>query len=191
MMGGIDTDATADLERVVSDDYARLVRAVALACGSVPAAEDAVQQALARAWDRVQRGEQIDRLGGWIVTMAPSDGDWSSMAVPAPRLGTTFQGEPIWTGEELLFWADGRAFRPSDQTWREIARPEASPDLLPRARTAWAGDRAYLVALATNAVPEHGRRFEYDVTPPPSRWLESGSYASHFRASKGVVGRAT
>jgi RNA polymerase sigma-70 factor (ECF subfamily) len=70
MMGGIDTDATADLERVVRDDYVRLVRAVALACGSVPAAEDAVQEAFARAWDRVQGGEQIDRLGGWIVTVA-------------------------------------------------------------------------------------------------------------------------
>jgi RNA polymerase sigma factor (sigma-70 family) len=70
MMGGIDTDATAGLERVVRDDYTRLVRAVALACGSVPVAEDAVQEAFARAWDRARRGERFARPAAWVVTVA-------------------------------------------------------------------------------------------------------------------------
>lgn len=60
----------AAIERLVREEHVRLVRAVALAGGSVPAAEDAVQEALARAWDRLARGEPIDHLGGWVVTVA-------------------------------------------------------------------------------------------------------------------------
>ena len=68
-MTGIEgsTEAVAQLVR---DEYARLVRAVALACGSLPEAEDAVQEALTRAWDRVGRGEEFDHLASWVVTVA-------------------------------------------------------------------------------------------------------------------------
>jgi RNA polymerase sigma-70 factor (ECF subfamily) len=47
-----------------------VVNAVALVCGSVPAAEDAVQEALLRGWMRSSRGEQIDRPAAWVVTVA-------------------------------------------------------------------------------------------------------------------------
>ncbi|HKZ76153.1 MAG TPA: hypothetical protein VJ259_05765, partial [Actinomycetota bacterium] len=43
-------------------DYPRLVAGVALVAGSRPAAEDAVQEALARAWERSERGEEIESL---------------------------------------------------------------------------------------------------------------------------------
>jgi RNA polymerase sigma-70 factor (ECF subfamily) len=56
--------------RFVEAEYQRLVRAVALACGSAVVAEDAVQEALARAWERRRRGEQIESLGKWTVTVA-------------------------------------------------------------------------------------------------------------------------
>jgi RNA polymerase sigma-70 factor (ECF subfamily) len=50
--------------------YPRLVGAVALACGSRPAAEDAVQEALLRAWERSEKGEEIDSLEAWVTTVA-------------------------------------------------------------------------------------------------------------------------
>ena len=43
---------------------------LALACGSRAAAEDAVQEALARAWERSERGEMISSLTAWVTTVA-------------------------------------------------------------------------------------------------------------------------
>jgi len=50
--------------------YPRLVAAIALTSGSRPAAEDAVQEALIRAWERSDKGEEIDSLKGWVTTVA-------------------------------------------------------------------------------------------------------------------------
>lgn len=50
--------------------YPRLVAAVALVCGSRPAAEDAVQEALLRAWERSEKGEEIESLDAWITTVS-------------------------------------------------------------------------------------------------------------------------
>ena len=50
--------------------YPRLVAAVALIAGNRAAAEDAVQEALARAWERSDRGEQIDSLAAWVTKVA-------------------------------------------------------------------------------------------------------------------------
>jgi RNA polymerase sigma-70 factor (ECF subfamily) len=47
-----------------------VVNAVALASGSYPAAEDAVQEALVRAWMRSERGEQLDSLPAWVAAVA-------------------------------------------------------------------------------------------------------------------------
>lgn len=38
--------------------------------GSRPAAEDAVQEALLRAWERSERGERIDSLPAWVTTVS-------------------------------------------------------------------------------------------------------------------------
>jgi RNA polymerase sigma-70 factor, ECF subfamily len=43
---------------------------VDLACGSAATAEDAVQEALARAWERSERGEQIQSLRAWVAVVA-------------------------------------------------------------------------------------------------------------------------
>lgn len=51
-------------------EYPRLVAGIALIAGSRPAAEDAVQEALARAWERSERGEQIDSLSAWATRVA-------------------------------------------------------------------------------------------------------------------------
>jgi RNA polymerase sigma factor (sigma-70 family) len=41
-----------------------------LVCGSHPAAEDAVQEALARAWEAGERGVRIDSAVAWISVVA-------------------------------------------------------------------------------------------------------------------------
>jgi RNA polymerase sigma-70 factor (ECF subfamily) len=60
----------AEIRGFLARDYPRVVNAVALASGSYPAAEDAVQEALVRAWMRSERGEQLDSLPAWVVTVA-------------------------------------------------------------------------------------------------------------------------
>ena len=68
--GGIRLIEDADFREFLAADYARLVAAVALVTGSRPAAEDAVQEALVRAWERTMKGEAIDSLGSWVATVA-------------------------------------------------------------------------------------------------------------------------
>jgi RNA polymerase sigma-70 factor, ECF subfamily len=46
------------------------VAGVALITGSRGAAEDAVQEALARAWERSERGEHIENLAAWVTRVA-------------------------------------------------------------------------------------------------------------------------
>ncbi len=41
-----------------------------MVAGSRPVAEDAVQEALARAWERSERGEDIRNLEAWVTTVA-------------------------------------------------------------------------------------------------------------------------
>ena len=63
-------DAEASVEVCIRERYVELVRAVAIACGSVPTAEDAVQEAFARAWEKQRKGERFTHLAGWVVTTA-------------------------------------------------------------------------------------------------------------------------
>ena len=52
------------------NDYPRVVAAVALITGSHAAAEDAVQEGLARAWERSERGQHIESLRAWVTKVA-------------------------------------------------------------------------------------------------------------------------
>jgi RNA polymerase sigma-70 factor, ECF subfamily len=63
----VGTDA---LEAHVRQDHDRVVRIVAVACGSSAVAEDAVQEAWRRAWERTAIGEPISNIVGWIVVVA-------------------------------------------------------------------------------------------------------------------------
>src|SRR5688500_14667093 len=56
--------------RVPGARLPRVVNAVALASGSYPAAEDAVQEALVRAWIRSERGERLESLPAWVAAVA-------------------------------------------------------------------------------------------------------------------------
>jgi RNA polymerase sigma factor (sigma-70 family) len=50
--------------------YPRLLVAVTLVAGSRAAAEDAVHEALARAWERSAHGEEIESLPAWVTRVA-------------------------------------------------------------------------------------------------------------------------
>jgi RNA polymerase sigma-70 factor, ECF subfamily len=60
----------SELHEFVHTHYPRVVGALALICGSRATAEDAVQEALARAWERSLRGEQVETLAAWVTTVA-------------------------------------------------------------------------------------------------------------------------
>ncbi|HTL85766.1 MAG TPA: sigma-70 family RNA polymerase sigma factor [Acidimicrobiia bacterium] len=61
-------------EQFCTHEYARLVGAVALAIGDSDVAADAVNEALARAWNRVRRGHDIETLGAWLRVVAVNIG---------------------------------------------------------------------------------------------------------------------
>lgn len=60
----------ATIHEFLHTEYPRLVAAVALVSGSRPAAEDAVQEGLLRAWQRSERGEDIESLPAWVAATA-------------------------------------------------------------------------------------------------------------------------
>ncbi|HET9730610.1 MAG TPA: sigma-70 family RNA polymerase sigma factor [Acidimicrobiia bacterium] len=57
-------------EEFCRDEYSALVASIAMAIGDRDVAADAVSEALARAWNRVRRGHDIDTLGAWIRVVA-------------------------------------------------------------------------------------------------------------------------
>lgn len=59
-----------EIREFLARDYGRLVNAMRLVSGSLPAAEDAVQEALARAWERSERGQRIESLTAFVATTA-------------------------------------------------------------------------------------------------------------------------
>ena len=60
----------AAIRAFVAEDYPRIVTALSVMCGSRAVAEDAVQQALAKAWERSERGEHIEQLAAWVTVAA-------------------------------------------------------------------------------------------------------------------------
>lgn len=59
-----------DIRGFLMHDYPRIVAAVRLIAGSEAAAEDAVAEALARAWQRSERGERFGSLPAWVMRVA-------------------------------------------------------------------------------------------------------------------------
>ncbi len=62
-------DETA-IRAFLARDYQRVVAAVALACGDTTYAEDAVREALKRAWERGRSGEVVESPPAWIAVVA-------------------------------------------------------------------------------------------------------------------------
>ena len=58
------------IRQFLETDYRRLVAGFSLLADGQALAEEAVQEALVRAWARSQRGEGIDSLTAWVATVA-------------------------------------------------------------------------------------------------------------------------
>jgi DNA-directed RNA polymerase specialized sigma24 family protein len=78
---------TAALDRLVERDYVRLVRAVALFSGTMDGAEDAVQEALARALEQSRKRRHIECLEAWVVTTASTTSAVGTVNRPGFRRG--------------------------------------------------------------------------------------------------------
>lgn len=59
-----------ELAAFIRTSYPKIVGTVGLVCGNRALAEDAVQEALARAWERLERGGDIDSLPAWVTAVA-------------------------------------------------------------------------------------------------------------------------
>jgi RNA polymerase sigma-70 factor (ECF subfamily) len=58
------------IREFLARDYPKVVAGVTLLCGSRAMAEDAVQEAVVRAWERSERGESIQALPAWTAVVA-------------------------------------------------------------------------------------------------------------------------
>jgi RNA polymerase sigma-70 factor (ECF subfamily) len=73
LCSSIKNEATLEEARIrefLASDYARLVAGLSFLAGSYANAEEAVQEALARAWERSERGEHIESLTAWVAVVA-------------------------------------------------------------------------------------------------------------------------
>jgi RNA polymerase sigma-70 factor (ECF subfamily) len=110
-----------DLEAFIRDDYARMVTGLALACGSRPLAEDAVQEALARALERTRRAEPIQDLKAWVAVVARNITHGFFRRVAAERRARQRGAEPgssreeVGQDERMDLLAALRSLRPSQR----------------------------------------------------------------------------
>lgn len=58
------------LQMFMSSEYPKQVAALTLITGSRAVAEDVVQEALVRAWERSRKGENPDSLPAWVMTVS-------------------------------------------------------------------------------------------------------------------------
>lgn len=64
------TPADSQVRAFLDRDYVRVVRVVNVLLNDVQRAEDAVSDAVERAWTRLERGESIDDMAAWCMTVA-------------------------------------------------------------------------------------------------------------------------
>jgi RNA polymerase sigma-70 factor (ECF subfamily) len=60
----------SEVRHLIETAYPRLAAALTLVCGSRAAAEDAVQEALARCWEQSVRGRVLESPEAWMTTVA-------------------------------------------------------------------------------------------------------------------------
>jgi len=95
--GGLALDEHS-IRGFLATDYPKLVAGIALISGSRAVAEDAVQEALARAWERSERGEQIESLKAWVTTVAVNQVRSGFRRLLAERRARQRSGPGGWGG---------------------------------------------------------------------------------------------
>jgi RNA polymerase sigma-70 factor (ECF subfamily) len=94
--GRVDLDEHT-IRAFLATDYPKVVAGIALISGSRAAAEDAVQEALARAWERSERGERIESLKAWVATVAVNQVRSGFRRLRAERRARRRSGPGGWT----------------------------------------------------------------------------------------------
>ena len=85
----------AVIEEFLKTDYRRLVAGFSVLGWSRPLAEEAVQEALARAWERGERGEHIESLKAWVSVVASNLlRSWSRRFLAEARAVRRLKGTP-------------------------------------------------------------------------------------------------
>jgi RNA polymerase sigma-70 factor (ECF subfamily) len=106
------------------------VNGLVYVCGSRAQAEDAVQEAMARAWERTERGQHIESPRAWVAAVAANllrDGWRRVMAERRARRRLGWRGDaPPGVGEPGLAAAErrtdvGKAMRSLPARQREVA----------------------------------------------------------------------
>jgi RNA polymerase sigma factor (sigma-70 family) len=87
------------IREFLATSYPRLVAAVALIEGNRSAAEDAVQESLARAWERSERGLEIENLDAWVTRVAMNISKSRLRRIRAEARATSRAGSPANTGD--------------------------------------------------------------------------------------------
>jgi RNA polymerase sigma-70 factor (ECF subfamily) len=102
---GLDEESIRDF---LTGDYRRLVAGLSLASGSQATAEDAVQEALARAWERAERGERIVSLKAWVAVVATNIMRSGFRRVLAERRAAALSGAAILARAQTVAATDDR-----------------------------------------------------------------------------------
>jgi RNA polymerase sigma factor (sigma-70 family) len=63
-------DVGEEVERLEAVDRSSLASAISLICGDPALAEEALQEALLRAWQRAKAGGEVASWSAWVVTVA-------------------------------------------------------------------------------------------------------------------------
>jgi RNA polymerase sigma-70 factor (ECF subfamily) len=66
----VDETSAERLEAFMRLHYARMVHVVTFVGSAAESAEDLVQEAVARAWERLAKGEAIESIEAWVLTVA-------------------------------------------------------------------------------------------------------------------------
>ncbi|MBS1848395.1 MAG: hypothetical protein JST73_08980 [Actinobacteria bacterium] len=89
-------DPAARVRSFAETDYRRVVAALAAWTGSFAEAQDAVDEALARSWERLDRGKAIDNLAAFVTTCAMN------------RLRSTSRRRAVFLAKRHLLFATDR-----------------------------------------------------------------------------------
>lgn len=87
-----------ELQQFLDDHYQRVVGSVSMITGDRSNAEDAVQDAIVKAWNR--RDEPIDRLVAWITVVASNEAKSGRRREAAKQRATDRLTDQATTGEQ-------------------------------------------------------------------------------------------